>query len=193
MAMQSQMVPLGTPMPEAILPDLDSNPVDLREFAEGRPTLVVFACNHCPYVRHVESLLGQVLARAMSRGVRAVAINSNDTSRHPDDGPEWMREQVTRAGWSFPYLIDEDQRAAKAFNAACTPDFFLYDANGALAYRGAFDNSTPRNGEPLTGELLAAAIEDVLAGRPVPEPHRPAMGCGIKWLPGNQPGGLNLL
>lgn len=193
MAMESQMVPLGTPMPDATLPDLDSNPVDLREYAQGQPILVVFACNHCPYVRHVEALLGEVLERARARGVRAVAINSNDTSRHPDDGPEGMREQVTRAGWSFPYLIDADQRAAKAFNAACTPDFFLYDAGGALAYRGAFDNSTPKNGEPLTGGLLEAAIEDVLAGRPVPEPHRPAMGCGIKWLPGNQPGGLNLL
>ena len=193
MAMESQMVPLGTQMPDATLPDLDSKAVDLRDFADGRPMLVVFACNHCPYVRHVESRLGEVLAEAQSRGVRAVAINSNDTSRYPEDGPEGMRDQVARAGWSFPYLIDADQRAARAFNAACTPDFFLFDAHGALAYRGAFDNSTPKNGEPLTGELLQAAIEDVLAGRPVPEPHRPAMGCGIKWLPGNQPRGLNLL
>jgi peroxiredoxin len=191
MAVESQMVPLGTPMPDTTLPDLDGNSVDLREYAGEQPLLVVFACNHCPYVRHIESLLGEVVAGAQE--IKAVAVNSNDVTTHPDDGPEGMREQIARARWSFPYLVDADQSAAKAFHAACTPDFFLYDAEGRLAYRGAFDTSTPGNGQPLTGELLSAALDDVLAGRPVPEPHRPAMGCGIKWLPGNQPGGLNLL
>lgn len=179
MALKSSMVPLGSPMPEAILPDVDGQHLDLRAYAGGQPLLVVFACNHCPYVRHVETLLGEVVDRA--DGLRTLAINSNDTTTYPDDGPDGMREQIFRARWTFPYLIDESQDVARAFGAACTPDFFLYDSAARLAYRGAFDTSTPKNGEPLDGHLLRAAITAVLASQKVPEPHRPSMGCGIKW------------
>lgn len=178
MAVQSTMTPLGSPLPTASLHDPDGRSVDLRSYAGGEPLLVVIACNHCPYVRWLERLLGEVVARS---GVQTVAINPNDADEYPDDGPDGMREQAQRAGWRFPYLIDSGQDVARAFGAVCTPDFFLYDANGLLAYRGAFDTSTPRNGQPLTGELLAAAITEVLEGREVPEPHRPSMGCSIKW------------
>lgn len=174
--MESQKTPLRTPLPTATLPDADGVRHTLD--APGEPLLVVFACNHCPYVRWLEQDLGSLIAES---GVRAVAINSNDTVEYPDDGPAGMREQIARAGWDFPYLIDADQSVATAFGAVCTPDFFLYDADGLLAYRGAFDASSPKNGQPRTGDLLRAAIAEVQAGRPVPEPHRPAMGCGIKW------------
>ncbi len=176
--MESQKTQLRTPLPEATLRDVHGDEHDLRALAPGAPLLVVFACNHCPYVRWVEQDLGQIIA---DTGLRAVAINSNDADEYPEDGPAGMREQSARAGWDFPYLIDQDQSLARAFGAVCTPDFFLYDADGRLAYRGAFDASSPKNGQPRTGDLLSAAIADVQAGRPVPEPHRPAMGCGIKW------------
>jgi len=173
------MVPLGTPLPDASLPDLEGGVVDLRQYAAGHPLLVVFACNHCPYVRWVEQDLGAVVAAAPE--LRAVAINPNDADEYPEDSPDAMREQRDRAGWAFPYLVDAEQDVARAFGAVCTPDFFLYDTDGVLVYRGAFDGSTPKNGQPRTGELLSGAIRDVLAGRAVPEPHRPSMGCSIKW------------
>lgn len=179
MALQSGMVPLGTSLPEATLPDVDANIVDLRGYASGHPLLVVFACNHCPYVRWLEKDLGMVVAQ--TPGLRTVAINPNDAEEYPEDSPAGMREQRVRAGWDFPYLIDAEQTAARDFGAVCTPDFFLYDRSGVLVYRGAFDSSTPKNGQPRTGELLAGAIRDVLADRAVPEPHRPSMGCSIKW------------
>jgi hypothetical protein len=138
-------------------------------------------------VRHVEHELAAVHREFEDAAIRFVAISSNDTSTHPTDGPEGMKEQIERAGWRFGYFRDDDQTAAKTFGAACTPDFFLYDANGLLAYRGAFDTSTPKNGQPLDGSLLRDAITRILDGEQVPEPHRPAMGCGIKWLPGNEP------
>lgn len=179
MAVESGPNPLGTPLPDVRLPDLQGDMISLHEYANGQPLLVVFACNHCPYVRWVETKLADVTAAAT--GVRTVAIMSNDIDEYPEDSPAGLAEQVTRAGWTFPYLLDEDQSAAHAFGAVCTPDFFLFDAQGRLAYRGAFDASSPKNGQPLTGDLLSAALADVGAGRPVPEPHRPAMGCGIKW------------
>ena len=165
-------------MPAATLPDVAGVAHNVQALSEGEPLLVVFACNHCPYVRWLERDLGSLIDET---GIQAVAITSNDTAGYPDDGPDGMREQMARAGWNFPYLIDEDQSVARAFGAVCTPDFFLYDAQGLLAYRGAFDASSPKNGQPRTGDLLRAAIADVQAGRPVPEPHRPAMGCGINW------------
>jgi peroxiredoxin len=178
MAAESTMVPLGSTMPVFSLPDLTGTTVSGGSFA-GAPLLVAFVCNHCPYVKHVERTLAEVLRRHPALGV--VAICTNDAEAYPDDAPSGLAAQVARAGWSFPYLIDESQEAGRAFGAACTPDFFLYDATGHLAYRGAMDGSTPGNGVPVTGELLEAAIEQVLAGRPVPEPHRPSMGCSIKW------------
>jgi thiol-disulfide isomerase/thioredoxin len=187
MAVQSQGARLGSPLPAVVLPDLDGKPVDLEEYRDGHPLVVAFVCNHCPYVRHVEQMLGEVAAQAAASGVRFAAIVSNDLQRYPDDDIDGARDQAARAGWDFPYLLDAAQTAAKAFGAACTPDFFVFDAGGRLAYRGAFDESSPKNGNALTGDLLRDAIAKTVAGEPVPEPHRPALGCGIKWLPGNEP------
>jgi peroxiredoxin len=180
MALESAMVPLGSPLPAVSLPDVDGQHLDLQAYRGGQPLLVVFACNHCPYVRHVEQLLAQMVNTADR--LRTVAINPNDPVSHPDDGPEGMREQIRRAGWTFPYLIDVTQDVAREFGAVCTPDFFLYDDAGRLSYRGAFDTSTPKNDQPLDGHLLSEAIDAVIMGRPAPEPQRPSMGCGIKWL-----------
>ncbi len=178
MAVESTMVPLGTPMPPFALPDLTGTTVS-SDTLSGRPALVTFVCNHCPYVKHVERVFAEVV-RAHPR-LQVVAICSNDAQGYPDDAPEHLAEQAKRAGWDFPYLVDESQQVGRSFRAACTPDFFLYDAEGGLAYRGAMDGSTPGNGVPVTGELLTGAIEKVLAGHTVPEPHRPSMGCSIKW------------
>jgi cytochrome oxidase Cu insertion factor (SCO1/SenC/PrrC family) len=180
MAVTSPATVLGTVLPATVLPDLFGTPTDLRELAAGRPLLVVFACNHCPYVRHVESALGTVLA-GFAEQLAAAAISPNDVSKYPDDDLPRLREQAERAKWSFPYLIDGEQTAARALGAVCTPDFFLFDRELRLFYRGAFDSSTPGNGQPLTGQDLSAAIGAVLAGTPAPTPQRPAMGCSIKW------------
>lgn len=179
MALNSLMVPLGTPAPAFSLPDLDGETRSLDDYRGGPGLLVVFACNHCPYVKHVEAELGRVLAGYAD--IPAVAICSNDTTAYPDDAPEGLRAQAERAGWTLPYLIDASQDVARAYNAACTPDFFLYDADLKLAYRGAFDDSTPKNGKPLDGAHLRRALDAVRAGEAVPEPHHPSMGCGIKW------------
>lgn len=173
------MTPLGSPLPDVTLPDLDENLVNIHEYADGNPILIVISANHCPYVQWVESELGAVVSRHPA--VRVVAISPNDVEEYPDDAPVGLRQQVERAGWTFPYLVDESQDAARTFGAACTPDFFLYASDGRLAYRGAFDTSTPKNGNPLNGELLDAALTEVEAGRDVPEPHRPSMGCSVKW------------
>jgi peroxiredoxin len=178
MAAVSTMVPLGTALPSFSLPDLDGGTVSSGDYA-GVPLLVAFLCNHCPYVRHVEAGFAHLVAGTPE--LRVVGICSNDAATYPADDAPGLREQAERTGWSFPYLVDESQDVGRAFGAACTPDFFLYDAAGALAYRGAMDASTPGNGVPVTGDLLADAIGRVLAGDPVPEPHQPSMGCSIKW------------
>jgi peroxiredoxin len=179
MAVSSLMVPLGTPAPDFALADLAGGTVRRDDFAAAPALLVAFLCNHCPYVRHLEADLGQVLAQYPDLAV--VGVCTNDADAYPEDRPDQLADQARRAGWTFPYLLDADQEVGKAYNAACTPDFFLYDRQRALAYRGAFDESTPGNGVPVTGELLGAAVERVLAGEPVPEPHRPSLGCSIKW------------
>jgi len=173
------MVPLGTPAPDFALPDLTGTTLRRDDLAAAPALLVAFLCNHCPYVRHVELRLGELVARYPD--LAAVGICTNDAEAYPEDRPEALAEQVRRAGWTFPYLVDTDQRLGREFQAACTPDFFLYDARRDLAYRGAFDDSTPGNGRPVTGAALRDAIERVLAGEPVPEPHVPSMGCSIKW------------
>lgn len=175
------MVPLGTPIPDFDLPDLSGGRIRSGDLA-GAPALVAFVCNHCPYVRHVEAALGSLAARHPQ--VRIVAICTNDAEAYPDDAPEHLREQAERAGWDFPYLLDTEQDVGRAFGAVCTPDLFVYDASGELAYRGAMDGSTPGNGVPVTGDLLDAALSRIEAGEPVPEPHRPSMGCSIKWRTG---------
>jgi thiol-disulfide isomerase/thioredoxin len=180
------MVPLGTPAPPFALPSLDGQIIRSDGFASGRPLLVMFLCNHCPYVRHIERQLGALVSEHADE-VDAVAICSNDIDNYPDDGPAGLTEQAHRAGFTFPYLLDESQQVALAYRAVCTPDFFLYDADRKLAYRGEFDESRPRNDIPVTGQALRAALELVLAGKPVDEPHMPSLGCGIKWKPGNEP------
>ena len=187
MAVQSRMVALGQPAPDFSLASVDGEQVSLSDLEDAPALLVAFLCNHCPYVRHVETKLGEVLAGFPDLAV--VGVCSNDADAYPDDAPSALRAQAQRAGWTFPYLVDEDQDVAAAYDAACTPDFFLYDADRRLAYRGAFDESTPGNRKPLTGELLADAVRRVLAGELVPEPHRPSMGCSLKWKAGRRRGG----
>ncbi len=187
MAIASRMVPLGTPAPDFALPDLDGRTVALADLAAAPALLVAFLCNHCPYVKHVESTFGTLAAELSARGLAVVGVCSNDLGAYPEDGPAGMADQARRAGWEFPYLLDESQQVAVAYRAACTPDFFLYDADRRLGWRGQFDDSRPSTGGPVTGDTLRAAAEHVLAGRPVPEPHAPGMGCGIKWKPGNAP------
>jgi peroxiredoxin len=187
MATNSFMVPLGTPAPEFTLPSVDGRKVSLSDFDGAPALLVIFLSNHCPYVRRIEAGLGSVIASYRERGLATVGVGSNDTVNHPDDDAAHLAEQAGRAGFTFPYVIDESQRVAQAYKAACTPDFFLYDAERRLAYRGEFDAARPRNDLPADGATLRAAIDRVLAGEPVPEPHTPSMGCGIKWKPGNDP------
>ncbi len=187
MAVESGPTALGSPLPNVTLRDSSGTIVSLGDLKDHDVLVVVFAANHCPYVRHVEGRLGEMSDAFEGTGVRFVAIASNDTTTYPDDDVPGMTEQARRAGWRFPYLLDGDQVAAKAFGAVCTPDFFVYSSQGNLTYRGAFDASSPKNGEPLTGDLLRDAVTKTLLEKAVPEPQRPAMGCGIKWLPGNEP------
>ncbi|MFC7388039.1 thioredoxin family protein [Sphaerisporangium rhizosphaerae] len=184
MAVTSFMVPLGTPAPEFDLPSIDGGRVSLAGLRQAPATLVVFLSNHCPYVRRIEEGIG-ALAADYSDRVTTVAVCSNDVVNYPDDDAEHLAEQAERAGFGFPYLVDESQEVGRAYHAACTPDFFLYDAGRRLAYRGEFDDARPSNQVPVTGSSLRRAIDAVLAGRPVPGPQNPSLGCGIKWKPGN--------
>ncbi len=186
MALNSSMVPLGIPLPNITLPDLDGAPVNLIEFADRRPLVIAFTCNHCPYVQHIEIELGRFAEDHPD--VAVVAVCSNDVSSHPDDDIPGLKAQAKRAGWNFPYLVDAGQHAAHALGAVCTPDFFCFDRDGVLAYRGAFDDARPGQPTPVTGGDLRAAMVHLAAGHAIPEPHRPSLGCGIKWTPGNEPG-----
>lgn len=184
MAVNSALVPLGTRAPDFSLDDLNGRTFTLDSFANDDLLVVMFACNHCPYVQHVEKQLTRV---ATDLPAAIIAISSNDIDAYPDDSPVGLAEQVARAGWTFPYLVDTEQTAASDYGAVCTPDFFVYGPDRLLAYRGAFDASTPGNNEPVTGDLLSAAVRLIAHGQPVPEPHRPSMGCSIKWKAGRQP------
>lgn len=186
-ATPSTMLELGTPAPWFALPDTDGNIVSLDDARGARALLMMFICNHCPFVRHLRPALAQLGEEYAPRGVAVVAINSNDPERYPADSPEAMRREKEEAGYTFPYLFDETQDVAKAYRAACTPDFFLFDAGWRLAYRGQFDDSRPSNGVPVTGRDLRAALDAVLEGRPVPADQKPSLGCGIKWRPGGEP------
>ncbi len=181
------MVPLGTPAAEFRLPSVGGHTIALSDFSHATALLVVFLSNHCPYVRHVERALGRVVASYTGRGLAAVGICSNDTERYPDDDSDHLAEQARRARFDFPYLIDETQEVAKAYRAACTPDFFLYGTDRLLTYRGEMDGARPSNNVPNDGRVLRAAIELALDSKPVPAPHRPSIGCSIKWRPGNEP------
>jgi thiol-disulfide isomerase/thioredoxin len=184
----STMLPLGTPAPGFKLVNaVDGDSVALNDF-EGKPALLVmFICNHCPYVQHVGEELGRLAADYVPRGLGVVAINSNNVKGYPDDSPENMKKLALTDGWEFPFLYDEAQETAKAYRAACTPDFFLFDAERRLVYRGQLDDSRPGNAIPVTGRDLREATEAVLAGRPVAKDQKPSLGCNIKWKPGNEP------
>lgn len=182
----STMVPLGSPLPAFALPTPDGEVVRSSSFA-GRPLLVAFLSNHCPYVKHVQAELARLGAWARAQGVAVVGVHSNDVARYPDDAPELVRSESARVGYTFPQLVDATQAVAHAFRAACTPDFFLYDADGRLVYRGQLDDARPGSPEPVTGRDLRAAIDAVLAGAPPIAPQWPSMGCNIKWFPGTEP------
>lgn len=180
-ATPSSMVPLGTPAPAFRLPDPDGRFFALEDFAAARGLLVMFICNHCPYVKHVRDELARFGRDFAAKGLALVAINANDVVAYPEDRPEMMARESREAGYTFPYLHDETQQVARAYRAACTPDFFLYDQRRRLAYRGQFDDSRPGNGRPVTGADLRAAADAVLAGRPVPGEQKASIGCNIKW------------
>jgi len=183
----STMLPLGTVAPDFKLPNIDGRLMDLAQVAGPKGTLVMFICNHCPFVKHVADQLAALGRDAMSRGIGVVAISSNDVSAHPADSPEQMVHEAEDRGYAFPYLYDESQSVAQAYHAACTPDFFLFDGAKKLVYRGQLDASRPGNDVPVTGVDLRAAIDAVLAGQPVASEQRPSLGCNIKWKPGNEP------
>jgi peroxiredoxin len=184
---QSTMLALGSPAPDFSLTDTEGRRVSLVDFRDRPGLLVTFLCNHWPFVRHVESELARRCREFERQGLGVVAINSNDVSRHPDDGVEGMREQRRRAGFEFPYLLDETQEVARAYRAACTPEFYLFDGDRRLFYRGQMDDSRPESGIPVTGSDLTGAVEALLAGRPAPRDQRPSIGCNIKWRPDNEP------
>ncbi len=184
----STMLTLGTRVPAFSLENaVDGRTVSPDDYAANPALLVMFICNHCPFVRHVIDGVTKVAADYLPRGVGIIAINSNDRVGYPQDAPENMKRLADELGWDFPFVFDETQEVAKAFRAACTPDFFLFGAAGDLAYRGELDESRPGNGIPVTGSDLRAAIDAVLAGEHVGEDQKASIGCNIKWRPGNEP------
>jgi peroxiredoxin len=179
---ESTMLKLGTTAPDFALTDVVTGKVVHRDDARGQKALLVlFICAHCPYVKHIEKGLAALGKDYAGKGVSIVAISSNDAATHPDDDPAGLKKQAQTYGFVFPYLYDETQAVAHAYKAACTPDFFLFDSEFRLVYRGQFDSSRPGNGIPVSGEDLRAAIDTVLAGKPVPTDQRPSIGCNIKW------------
>jgi peroxiredoxin len=187
-AVPSTMLALGTKAPDFELPDVvTGRTVSVRDFDAKRALLVMFICRHCPYVRHVRGELGRLGRDFADSELAIVAISSNDPTEYPEDAPQSLAEEAREAGYAFPYLFDETQEVAKAYTAACTPDFFLFDADRALAYRGQLDHSRPSNGLPVTGEDLRAAIMAVVSGEPVSDDQRASIGCSIKWRAGNEP------
>src|SRR5437867_6181769 len=189
MATTSTMLPLGTSAPNFSLPDVTTGErVRLEDLADARALLVAFICNHCPYVRHVRPELARLGHDSVDTGLSIVAISANDPETYPEDAPDELAREAKEAGYVFPYLFDEQQQVAKAYTAACTPDFFLFDGQRQLVYRGQFDDSRPGNGVPVTGADLRAAIDAVLHGRQVDPDQRPSVGCSIKWRAGNEPG-----
>ena len=184
-AVESQMLALGTRAPGFSLPDPDGGMHSLRDGAAAY--LVMFICNHCPFVKHVRGELARIGREYGARNVAIYAINSNDVSTHPGDSPEKMKQEAAEWGYVFPYLYDASQEVAKAYRAACTPDFFMFDAGRSLVYRGQLDDSRPSNDMPVDGHDLRAALDAVLAGEPVPEPQKASIGCNIKWRRGNEP------
>jgi peroxiredoxin len=183
----STMLPLGTKAPDFSLPNIDGRTVSLASLAGSPALLVIFMCNHCPYVKHVAPELARLARDYQTKGVAVVGINSNDVSKHPSDSPEQMVHESEMRGYTFPYLYDETQAVARAYKAACTPDFFVFDKNQKLVYRGQLDSSRPDSGIPLSGKDVRAALDSVLAGKDATADQKPSIGCNIKWKPGNEP------
>ena len=184
----STMLPWGTPAPDFHLPDaVSGRPVALGDFAQKPALVVMFICNHCPYVKHLKAGLAAFARDYQAKGVGVVAISANDVADYPEDSPAKMKTEAKAAGYTFPYLFDETQAVAKAYHAACTPDLYLFDRDRKLVYRGQFDDSRPGNGRPVTGADLRAACDAVLAGRMPAAAQKPSIGCNIKWKPGNEP------
>lgn len=184
----STMLPLGTQAPDFNLPEVVSGEIiSLSTFAGKKALLVMFICRHCPFVKHIQAELALLGMDYFTRDLGIVAISTNDAKNYSDDSPESLKAMSTEIGFKFPLCYDETQEVAKAYTAACTPDFFLFDEDYKLVYRGQLDDSRPSNGKPVTGEDLRAAIEAVLAGKPVISEQKPSIGCNIKWKPGNQP------
>ena len=181
------MLPLGTAAPDFALPDTTTGKTVARADFAGRPLLVLFICNHCPYVVHIRGELARLGRDYAARGVAVVAVSANDAADYPQDGPGKMAAEAKAAGYVFPYLYDESQKVAQAYRAACTPDLFLFDKQHQLVYRGQFDDSRPGNGIPVTGTDLRAALDAVLAGKAVATAQKASIGCNIKWKAGNEP------
>ena len=184
----STMLELGTAAPDFSLPDTTGQLVSLADYKQAPATLVVFMCNHCPYVKHIANQFAEFAREYQAKGVAVIGVNANDVSTHPDDSPEKMAEEAKKIGYTFPYLYDETQEVAKSYRAACTPDFFLFDKDHKLAYRGQFDGSRPGNKIAVTGQDLRMALDAVLQDQPVPAEQKASMGCNIKWKAGNEPG-----
>lgn len=183
----STMLPLGTNAPDFSLPDTEGKTVQLSDYAGSKALLVIFMCNHCPYVKHVADQLKTLSDDYMPQGLAVVAISSNDADKYPDDSPEAMANEKAERGYQFAYLFDESQSVAQAYAAACTPDFYLFDDQQRLVYRGQLDSSRPKTDIPVTGEDLRAAIDAVLAGQSPSDQQTPSIGCNIKWKEGNEP------
>ncbi len=178
---ESTMLPLGTAAPDLALPDTGGNLHRLEDFADEKALVVAFICNHCPYVKHLKQAFSDFASDVMAKGAAVVAISSNDAEAYPADAPDKMAEDVVEFGYSFPYLYDESQQVARAYDAVCTPDFYVFDGDLKLVYRGQFDGSRPRSGEPATGADLKAAVEAVLSGSNPDPDQKPSVGCSIKW------------
>lgn len=181
------MMPLRAKAPDFSLPDTAGRQVSLADFTEAPALLVMFICNHCPFVKHIAQALADLGREYQPRDVAVVAINSNDVAKYTDDSLPNMAKEAKARGYTFPYLLDETQEVAKAYGAACTPDFFLFDGDDRLVYRGQLDDARPGNDVPITGDDLRAALDAVLAGNPVAATQKPSIGCNIKWKPGNEP------
>lgn len=188
----STMIDIGTQAPNFNLVEpLTGNNVSLSNF-QDQPVLVVFSCNHCPYVLHILDSFVDYANDAIEQGLAVIMINANDVDNYADDSPEKMIELSNNKGFKFPYLYDQDQSVAKAYQAACTPDFFLFDGSHQLVYRGQYDSSRPRNDDLITGEDLKQATQALLNGEPITEQQLPSLGCNIKWKAGNEPDYFNL-
>jgi thiol-disulfide isomerase/thioredoxin len=181
------MLPLGTPAPRFSLSDPDGKLHSFDDAKDAKAVVVMFICNHCPYVKHVAGEIARVAREYRAKGVAFFAVNSNDVAAYPDDHPAKMREEAKSRGYTFPYLYDETQDVARAYRAACTPDFFLFDEERKLVYRGQLDDARPGNGKPNDGRSLRAALDAVLAGNAPSEDQMPSLGCNIKWKPGREP------